>query len=302
MVLQKHNCRRYNRRGVTCPFLALEQPEMDQEEGDVLWTPNLDPGLPPWAFAQVGALYEWVARAEVGEGLIELQDVVSKPEPIVREIQGENLEQDVPFIPNIPEVNIPWTNPIKFYEQYVKQEVLVPSQGLAGGLERVIQLALQWQRMQSTDAISSLPLNTEFEGPSEMDRTAETLYAEALAQVRVTWTQDDLAQVEEDSKPGWYWAGLAAATVALFSRVLQDTSSRVVPFTGRQTGGQTVPATRAGGGGGNMVNTAAIMREKLTGQARRDRARRNAGATDDTPVTEIPGEQAALEGGNIHIL
>lgn len=287
---------------------------MENEEGDVKWwmTPGaLD--LPPWAFAQVGQLYETVARAEpeLGGGVVE--GTVALPKVI--EIPGENLDTpgvipdvlpDVPFIRNIPEVNVPWAQPNRWIRQFVKPVSIAPSQGLAGGLARVMQIAAQWQRMLGIDAVSSQPLEVPSSTPLGLERVGETLYAEALAQVRDSWNQDDVAAADVGNKPDWYWAGLAAATVALFTRAFQDSSGRVIqaadrfrgrgPGTGRQSGG-------SGGGGGTLVNTAEILRRQLAGSSRRRRPRINEGVTTpDDKVIEIEDEGAFKESGNIHIL
>ncbi len=325
MVSQKHSCRRFNRRGVTCPFLALERPQMETEEGDVLWKPGpfvtkWDPHVTPaWINIQQGLLSELVARADMVEVVEEAEapgEFIPTPQEQggAKQVTEFNQVNQEGFLFDIPEVEIPWSQPDRFIEQFVKPEAIEVSRELRGGLARVIELAQQWAVMRAIGMASSEPLDAVSSPELGMERVGETLYAEALRRVGDTLTQDDAAAADVGEKPQWYWAGLAAATIALFSRAMQDTSSRVVPFTGRGIGGRSTPSVapaRGGGGGGNFVNVAEIMQQKtnVVNRSAPSRPRRMAVSPEvmaeamATEVIEIPGEWQSLgAGSNIHIL
>ncbi len=274
--------------------------------------------LPSWVFTQIGQLSEIVARADLsgGKGQVELDSNAEAPSPTVTEIQGESFpiqEQEVPFIQDIPEVNIPWSQPDRFFEQFVKQDAIEVSQGVQKGLGRVTEVARQWSLMDAIGMVSSGQLGQASTVLSTQVRVGETLYAEALRQVADTWTQDDVESSDIGDMEAWYWSGLAAATIALFGRAFQDTSRRVVPFTGRGTGGQQTQSSpgvaRGGGGGGNFVNVAEIIQRQQQVINRRPPRPR---VTVDPEVMaeimaieviEIQNEGQLLgQDGNIHIM
>ncbi len=249
---------------------------METEEGEKLTRPGpfvltYDPhaGLPPWAFLQVGALFEVVARAD-------LTNVVStvhvNPRPRVLEAEFEQTSAvEVPSFSNIPEVNIPWKDPEKFFEQFVTPGVIEVSQGVQSGLGRVIELASTY--IETVITADSLNRQSGVESSQGLNLVSvgENLYAEALKQVQKQLTLDDVLEVEQD-KPAWYWAGLAAATIALFSRAVQSGITGSFDSQPRQQRQQAVESTRppprqtttaprGGGGGGHFVNVAEIIRE-----------------------------------------
>ncbi len=277
----EHNCRRYSKRGVTCPFLPLEQPEMETEEGEKeeKYKPGpfvikYDPheALPAWVFVQVGQLYEIVARGQMGDENVKVGEGAAPPTEIPsrsdEEVEVARVaEAETTFFPNMPEVNIPWNQPQKFFERYVDRKPIVVSRAVQNALARVIEIAVTWRQMQDIDAVSTERLQPELGVQSQMGNLGEMLYAEALKQVQTSLTEADVEASDVGERPQWYWAGLAAATIALFARALQDTSGRVVPFTGRGTGGRQTKsggaAARGGGGGGNFVNVAEIMQQQV---------------------------------------
>ncbi len=259
---------------------------MDPEEGEKITRPgpfvltfDPHPGLPPWTFLQVGALFEVVARAD-------LTNLVSNVhvDKTTRKLEAQ-FEQvsavEVPSFSSIPEVNIPWKEPDKFFERFVVPEPIEVSQGVAGGLERVIELAQTLIETMSTGTSSKEQSGVVSTTGLSLVSVGENLYAEALRQVQEQLTIDDVKEIEQD-KPAWYFAGLAAATIALFTRVITSGVSGSFDQQPRQQRQQAVESTRppprqtvttprGGGGGGNIVNTAEIMRQRLGEVVRRPR-------------------------------
>ncbi len=249
---------------------------METEEGEKLTTQgpfvlqfDPHPGLPPWAFLQVGALFEVVARADLTKVVSNVH--VDKQTKSL-EAQFEQVSAvEVPSFSNIPEVNMPWKEPERFFEQFVVPDPIEVSQGVAGGLGRVIELARTWVETMNTEQSSGRQSDAVSQKGFSLVSVGENLYAEALRQVQEQLTIDDVLKVEQD-KPAWYFAGLAAATIALFSRALEAGISGSFDAQPRQTRQAAVESTRppprqttttprGGGGGGAFVNVAEIMRE-----------------------------------------
>ncbi len=249
MGLRYHNCARFSRRGVQCPFsrAGLEIPQED--DGDVL--EKLKTPVPlKLANASASALN--MVRAwpdQLGTvfspSIMDLrpQAVPTQVEPVKERTVGE-ISQSLEVPLSIP------TSYVESFQGLVENIRALPrpvAESMHVAESNAIQAVQPWLLNQAPRVLSSLSSGESSSTGFGVESIAETLYAEGLAQVQTQWDeQTDEVNRTEFAEPGDESAGavdvgaaiVAAGSVAVLSRVLtRYNMASIMQFPARGGGG-----------------------------------------------------------------